>query len=45
MLREFRFIGKAVSRVDTPDKVSGRARFGLDVQAEGLLTALVAFLR
>ncbi|MFO1466650.1 MAG: xanthine dehydrogenase family protein molybdopterin-binding subunit [Steroidobacteraceae bacterium] len=41
--REFRFIGKAVPRVDTPDKVCGRARFGLDVQAVGLLTALVAF--
>jgi len=41
--RHFRFIGKSVPRVDTPDKVNGRARFGLDVKLDGLLTALIAF--
>jgi len=37
----FRLIGKDVPRVDVPDKVSGRARFGIDVRLPGMLYATV----
>ena len=39
---EFVLIGKSVPRLDTPDKVNGKAVFGMDVQLPGLLTATVA---
>jgi len=39
---EFRLIGKAMPRLDTPVKVSGSAVFGIDVKLPGLLTAVVA---
>jgi len=35
-------IGTPRKRLDTPEKISGRAQFGIDVQFEGLLTAVVA---
>jgi isoquinoline 1-oxidoreductase beta subunit len=35
-------IGKPTPRLDTPEKITGRAQFGMDVQFEGLKTALVA---
>lgn len=35
-------IGKRTLRLDTPEKISGRAQFGMDVQFPGLLTAVVA---
>ena len=35
-------IGTPVKRLDGPDKITGRAQFGIDVQFEGLLTAVVA---
>lgn len=38
----WRVIGKPTRRLDTPEKIDGRAKFGMDVQFEGLLTALVA---
>ena len=38
---EFRFIGKEVARLDTPDKVSGRALYGIDVKVPGMLVATV----
>jgi isoquinoline 1-oxidoreductase beta subunit len=38
----FRLIGRPVKRLDGPDLVTGRARFGLDVRPRGLLRALVA---
>src|SRR5262249_57324680 len=38
---EFRFIGKEVARLDTPDKVSGRALYGIDVKDPGMLIATV----
>ena len=38
---EFRFIGKEVARLDTPDKVSGRALYGIDVKVPGMLIASV----
>ena len=38
----WRLIGKKVPRLDTPDKVTGRTRFGLDVRVPGLRFAAVA---
>lgn len=40
--RNWKLIGKPTRRLDTPEKITGRARFGMDVQFDGLLTALVA---
>src|SRR2546425_33165 len=39
---EFRILGTRVPRVDTPDKVSGAAIFGLDVRVPGVVYAAVA---
>jgi isoquinoline 1-oxidoreductase beta subunit len=39
---EFRIIGTRMPRVDTPDKVSGKAVFGLDVRVPGMVYAAVA---
>ena len=39
---QWKFIGKPTRRLDTPEKITGRARFGMDVQFPGLLTAVVA---
>jgi isoquinoline 1-oxidoreductase beta subunit len=40
--KDFRLIGKPTHRLDTPDKVRGKATFSIDVQVPGMLTALVA---
>jgi isoquinoline 1-oxidoreductase beta subunit len=40
--RDFKIIGKATRRLDTPEKTNGKAIFGLDVQLPGMLVALVA---
>ncbi|MEM1347078.1 MAG: xanthine dehydrogenase family protein molybdopterin-binding subunit [Myxococcota bacterium] len=37
---EFKVIGTPVPRLDVPDKVTGRAGFGIDVQLEGMLHAI-----
>ena len=37
----FRYIGKGEKRLDTPDKVSGRAIYGVDVQVPGMLIASI----
>lgn len=39
---EYRWIGTDVPRVDARAKVTGAAGFGIDVQVEGMLTAVVA---
>jgi len=39
---EFRLLGHRMPRVDTPDKVSGTAVFGLDVRVPGMVYAAVA---
>jgi isoquinoline 1-oxidoreductase beta subunit len=39
---DWRYIGKDVPRIDVPGKVRGEARFGIDVQPEGLLFGAVA---
>ena len=40
--KDWTIIGKPTRRLDSPEKVSGRAQFGIDVQMPGLMTALVA---
>jgi isoquinoline 1-oxidoreductase beta subunit len=40
--RQWRIVGKPTRRLDTPEKITGRAQFGIDVKLDGLLTALVA---
>jgi isoquinoline 1-oxidoreductase beta subunit len=38
----WRLIGKPTKRLDSPEKITGQARFGMDVAFPGLRTALVA---
>ena len=40
--KDFKLIGKPTKRLDSSDKVTGKATFGLDVQRKDLHTALVA---
>ena len=40
--KDWRLIGKPTQRLDTPEKITGRAKFGMDVQFDGLMTAMVA---
>ncbi len=40
--KSFRLIGKPTRRIDSLEKVEGKAKFGLDVQRKNLHTALVA---
>jgi isoquinoline 1-oxidoreductase beta subunit len=40
--KDWTLIGKPTKRLDTPEKITGRAKFGMDVQFEGLMTAMVA---
>jgi isoquinoline 1-oxidoreductase beta subunit len=40
--KDFKIIGEPMRRLDSPEKVTGRGQFGLDVGLPGLLTALVA---
>src|SRR5439155_2320191 len=37
----FTVSGKSLTRLDARDKVTGRARFGIDVKVDGALTAVV----
>ncbi len=39
---KFRIVGKSTPRLDTPEKVDGTAKFGMDAKLPGLLTAVVA---
>src|SRR5260221_10190076 len=39
--KQYRVIGKPIKRLDTPDKVNGRAEFGLDVRRPGMLYAVL----
>jgi isoquinoline 1-oxidoreductase beta subunit len=39
---DWKVIGTPTRRLDTPEKISGRAKFGMDVQLPGMLTAVVA---
>lgn len=40
--KDFKFIGKPVKRLDTPEKIDGSGIFGIDVKIPGLLTAVIA---
>ncbi|HEY0193026.1 MAG TPA: molybdopterin cofactor-binding domain-containing protein, partial [Kofleriaceae bacterium] len=40
--KDWKIIGTPVKRLDTPEKITGKAVFGLDVQFPGLRVALVA---
>jgi len=40
--KDWKLIGKPMKRLDTPEKITGRAQFGIDVRFPGLLTAVVA---
>lgn len=39
---EFKVVGKSVRRVDTPDKINGKAKFGIDAAPAGVRFAAVA---
>jgi isoquinoline 1-oxidoreductase beta subunit len=39
--KDFKIIGKSMKRLDTPEKASGKAIFGMDVSIPGMLTAMV----
>jgi isoquinoline 1-oxidoreductase beta subunit len=39
--KEFRLIGQRIARRDSPDKVNGVARFGIDARPDGMLYAAV----
>lgn len=39
--KDFKIIGKPVKRLDTRDKIMGRAMFGIDARPEGLVYAVV----
>ena len=40
--RNFRLIGTPAKRLDTPDKVNGRAQFGIDAKVPGMKIAAIA---
>ncbi len=40
--KDWKILGKATRRLDSPAKVTGQAQFGMDVRLPGMLTALVA---
>jgi len=40
--KTFKLIGKPIKRLDTPEKLNGKAVFGIDVKLPGMLTAVVA---
>ena len=40
--KDYKFIGKPIKRLDTPEKVNGTGIFGLDIKVPGLLTAVIA---
>jgi isoquinoline 1-oxidoreductase beta subunit len=39
--KDFKLIGKSVKRLDTPDKVNGKAQYGIDVRMPGLKVAVL----
>ena len=40
--KDWKILGKPTKRLDSPEKVTGRAQFGMDVRLPGMLTAVVA---
>lgn len=39
--KDFRYIGKSIKRLDSPEKVNGTGIFGIDVKVPGMLTATI----
>jgi isoquinoline 1-oxidoreductase beta subunit len=39
---DWKYIGKSQKRLDNPEKINGKAVYGIDVKFDGLLTAVVA---
>jgi isoquinoline 1-oxidoreductase beta subunit len=39
---QYKIIGKSIKRLDTPDKVTGRTKFGIDVRVPGMVYAAIA---
>ena len=39
---DFKILGKPTARLDTPAKVTGQAKFGIDAHIEGMLVAVMA---
>ncbi|MEO5696722.1 MAG: xanthine dehydrogenase family protein molybdopterin-binding subunit [Burkholderiaceae bacterium] len=40
--KTFKLLGKPLKRLDTPDKVNGTARYGIDARVPGMLVAVMA---
>ncbi|MDQ1387037.1 MAG: isoquinoline 1-oxidoreductase subunit beta [Acidobacteriaceae bacterium] len=40
--KTFKLIGKPIKRLDTPEKLNGKAEFGIDVKLPGMMTAVIA---
>jgi isoquinoline 1-oxidoreductase beta subunit len=40
--KTFKLIGKPIKRLDTPEKLNGKAVFGIDVKLPGMLNAVIA---
>ena len=40
--RDFRLLGKPTRRLDTPAKINGSAKFGIDAEVDGMLVAVMA---
>lgn len=40
--KDFRILGKRTNRLDTPGKINGTAKFGIDAQVPGMLVAVMA---
>ncbi len=40
--KDFRLLGKSIPRLDSREKVEGRAKFGIDMRVPGMLVAMVA---
>ncbi|TMH02316.1 MAG: xanthine dehydrogenase family protein molybdopterin-binding subunit, partial [Betaproteobacteria bacterium] len=40
--KDFKLLGKSLKRLDTPAKVNGTAKFGIDAQVPGMLVAVMA---
>lgn len=40
--KTYKLVGKPIQRLDTPEKLNGKAVFGIDVKLPGMLTAVIA---
>ena len=40
--KAFKILGQPLKRLDTPQKVNGTAKFGIDAQVSGMLVAVMA---